>query len=994
MDINAVEVYEKFLGFPEIDSNAGGSSVAERFYRHCKEHIAFPELPKDLDIRLRVLSIGTGYGRADFPLLKAYIEHYEETQPYSSLWFDIECVDRSGNFLKELQKTVENDRYKIFGDKQLQPAQGIEGFLAHGNSASGKSKITIRSYFGRIEDHITRQVFANKEDNYHCIIGILSLQCVANMKVIFPKILASLRDGGAIIIGEVTAEASWLAKPPPPQFALDQHFNRRWHGLWRDWHYTLRKWGINRRLRLFMPHNFSLLIDSLKKEDSGFKNGIKPEHSEFHWKRIINQEVFSAVKQLIRSDGWKNCVSSLYLPVWEYREKEQIGNKIIDELETSKDRELSLEWKDFRTDIQFTNGIKLYVYLKDRHENEKTYTRNLQLSVLLNSSETLREQGLYWYSQFESSNVRTFHQLSDSLRQHIEVDRGCFLAMISVVNSGESKTATKVSKVSVGGRLIPSLIQTPEDEYKRKFFEGLNLNIKDKDERTSLQRIWLWLYMLYLCMSKKGKFSERAHNIQEIFNFDTDFKCVVVMDSDQESITFHESQLILKLDRRRHEELRQKVWRYIAEEMAPICSSIVNWETSSEIRAVEAIEEFWDKSSYIINVMKHGCDFLDMAFNDSFDLNPGLEDRLFGRHNFGKILEIKEGVFRSWASSGSGIYKDLKEMNLVKPFEHKRVEEIWHITVAPLYLFSIMMYEVGTRYIFHVPNTVRDLSSIWSGYHIFMHAHEFSYFTQNKHYPQLNNTYSRFIEPFDSLIYQDMVKEFESHGRKLGVQDGMAKKELDITHNTFDYFITFLENEKNKIKTFSLEAKNCLFFVNTTLSSYIKGNFHDHSIDSPFGSNLRDYVLLAATGAAATIRGRKKNAAKIVPNAQALVNFLGFKEVTTNFTRKPSIIKKESFATMFVHCAKQAMYHTACHKLEAELTGESLNIEVLINNNYVQVTITNPGAPPKDPSQESKDKSYLKVFGDYFGAHTIKGPEYNESIQKWVTCFSMEKNLR
>jgi hypothetical protein len=84
-ELNPAELYEQFLGFP----HEGEKNYYDEFYKFCKENIVFPV---NNDVKeINILSIGTGYGRADLPFIKAF---FEANEPFVNT-FNIYCIDPS-----------------------------------------------------------------------------------------------------------------------------------------------------------------------------------------------------------------------------------------------------------------------------------------------------------------------------------------------------------------------------------------------------------------------------------------------------------------------------------------------------------------------------------------------------------------------------------------------------------------------------------------------------------------------------------------------------------------------------------------------------------------------------------------------------------------------------------------------------------------------------------------------------------------------------------
>jgi hypothetical protein len=572
MDINRpipAEVYEKFLGFPEYQE---GQKDVERFLVHCTtllDNLKEVHLPEQRV--LRVLSIGTGYGRADLPFIKAYIDRCEKLIADHSLSFQVDCVDPSPDFQEMLENTLKNDLYHykfFFENPQFSQAIEKNTFQASGKSASGKSNVFINAYTQSLTKYLSElsNIDDDNQSTFHCIVAILSLQCIKHLKIIFPRLLEKLRYSGIIVIGETCSEGAWLSKPPPIWVPKTKS-NSRWYRLWTDWHNALYKKGINRRIRLFMPDNFQLLVDSL--ESSDFISVIPSKKSEFTWKKTVTSECFSKVAELIKTGGWKNCVSSLHLydqDLGKDPHEDSEKDPVLDILESD-------EWKN-KTDTDYENGIRPYVY-RNGNENLLNYKQTLQKVVLENSERTIREQGISRHIRAEKiikekSRENRLIQLVQSLIQHVEIDNGCFIIGLSVSYSHTSTCA-------IGGALTPCSKVSIDKGKASEFYEKLNLF--ESDAKT-YQRVWLWLYTLYLALAKRP--SAVADRLYRIFELNSAFDCTVDMYAERETLHVSRRGISIELKRDRMKAVRETVWNSL-EKLTDKKREVAKWEKESKV---------------------------------------------------------------------------------------------------------------------------------------------------------------------------------------------------------------------------------------------------------------------------------------------------------------------------------------------------------------------------------------------------------------------------
>lgn len=763
------ETYEKFLGFPRNE--------AEKFYRVCKDEIRFPEIkPGDKDRTLRILSIGTGYGRTDFPLIKAYIEHYEQSTPLtestgpnedmSNLTFHIDCIEPSLSFQEMLRGALDRDEYELFSNKDVLRTVSDEIYSISGMSTSKKSKIIINARPMKAEDYLNIyfQDDPRPDPLFHCIIAVLSLQFIPNtsMKRVFSQVLSLLCERGLIIVGEVCEEAAWLARKPPEllnrENVTDSH--RRWFDLWSDWHKVLQDQGINRRLRLFLPHDFGLFRGTL--ERSSFISASSNESIDFIWENIIPKDLFHRIVEFIRKGKWKECVSSLYVEDTETMENK--GVQILDAIKNENDPALTGAWRT-EDRATLTNGIRLWVYCKARHfqDSDSYYGKILQDVILHQSTMTLEKQGLLeptikriqrederdekennkQSSEFFQTLVTSkLKQLTLSLKQHIELDTGSFVISMRVYPD-------KRTEAWISGTLIPPARNSNGKDRASMFFDGLI--IPQKEPQIQYTRSWIWLYMLYLCVAKR--MSHIAATLKKELELNDNFNIIITLDGTEESFRRSDSLMHLTLSKVRMQELRTHLWNIINEEPSKI-AEVVDW---GETEVVKRIETLWGEKSPLVRALRDGTELPEVfSLSASSDFVDTVKKTIFGTEFIQKIEDGFNQLFHTWAEKKTGIYLALKNL-LADTKRPDEVKSLWMDFIAHFYLFSIELLEDGVNYLFHTPHGVADLDSVWGGFQIFLGKTESDCFIDLDPIPVLKSNFTAFIHPFDSVVYNDSI---------------------------------------------------------------------------------------------------------------------------------------------------------------------------------------------------------------------------------------------
>jgi len=687
------EVYEKFLGFPK------DSDESERLYKYCKQLLSkLSEVKPNNQGSIKILSIGTGYGRADFPFIKAYIERCEELIQSQPLFFKIDCIDPSKDFLKMLRSTLEESKYDIFLEKPESYNQSDLSFKIEGRSLSHESKIVINGYHQTLSDYFEDQ----EEALFNCIIAILSLQHIKNLKKIFPKLLVNLGKQGLILIGETCSGGAWICEPPSLLFQPEERNSKRWYGLWTDWHKALMNNGINRRIRLFLPHYLSSLISSL--EHTGFQSIIpagNSKHVNFVWQKNVKAEVLLDVKELILNGNWEKYVSSLYIPDQISNKRYPIRDKIFEFLK-SDNKGLSGEWKYEESDVKYENGLRFYAYVKgnDGSPNREFYKQKLQNAVLQNSTKTVFKQGLDSFpikpnTEYGEKQIIQKHLLQ-SLIEHIEIDNGCFCVGLSVKKKQTSKSA-------MGGSLIPCSDINMKDVNRDKvlaFFRELGLNNADQKTYT---RVWIWLYTLYIALATKP--SAVAEDIRKAFGMQTSFNCIVNMDK-EEDIEVSGRELCLKLNIGRMKRLRKEVFQILRKSYR--INQIAKWKNKSE--AVRELEDIWGQDNPLIKFLRPNSSYkFPKVFYPEKPLvfTEAQKDILFDAVTLKKIKD----EFNKWVEEKPeyGILGKLKWVANKKLLNVNPLQ-LWTQSFSQFYWFALLLAEEDINYVFHAPSL--ELSAV------------------------------------------------------------------------------------------------------------------------------------------------------------------------------------------------------------------------------------------------------------------------------------------
>ena len=868
MDINRpipAEVYEKFLGFPE------DKDVASQFYQHCIN--IFDNLPSPQKIgtsEIKVLSIGTGYGRADFPLLKAYIKQYEELGLDRRLSFVVDCVDSSPDFQNMLGEALENDtaHYRIF-KKNPDFFKDIKKktFCATGKSASGNSKVVINGYCKTLTEFLSEMSKANDGSKplFHCIIAILSLQYTKHLKITFPRLLEKLRHSGIIVIGETCAEGAWISKPPPLRYIpMAKTNNKRWFDLWTDWHKVLRNNGINRRLRLFMPHDFRLLIDTL--ERACFRSIIPNGKSEFIWQKTVTSEVFCEVVKLIQNGEWKNCVSSLYPFDQDFSKSGNIGTRIINILK-SEEGWLNGEWKNNEANTTYENGLRFYIYEKinEKLTNYDGYKQILQKLILDSSNRTLRRQGIYEYIRTEETEEEKYQyallvQLVQSLNQHIELDNGCFTIGLSV-SSG------KASKSVMGGSLIPCSNTSIRRGVASKFFENL---LPPNSNEGVHSRVWIWIYTLYIALAKRP--SAIADRIYKTFQLNSGFDCTVDMDAEIETFDFSRRGISVQLNNHRVKSIRKHVFSILKQNALNQIKDVAEWNPESEV--VRALEYRWGEDSPLVKSLRNVLSLHSNSIRTSEQKNRKSEhshslpktfysaqpfiftdaeiEVLCGKNTFNEIRCKMYELFKDWALDETvpGIYSILQKLYHEQLFSDNPIE-LWTEVFAQFYMFGLMLHETGINYILHIPGIEFNKANIWGGFQLFMDKEEYVFCKDMNNVPSLSDSFHIFMSPFDLIPLLSLVSQQIEDKARTGISHSLPyavsiimdrllalEKSIEIfrkDHNTkiFDLLPPEIKKFKVSVELYQTAVQAALLSRGVSEEAFCKSIPHIGWIEKP-----------------------------------------------------------------------------------------------------------------------------------------------------------------
>jgi hypothetical protein len=772
LEENPAELYEQFLGFPHEEEK----NYYDEFYKFCKEKIIFPR--NDNVKEINILSIGTGYGRADLPFIKAFIE---KNEPIANT-FNVYCIDPSEFFARKLYYNLCSSfegKFSIFSKKpKKKKPDRYETFFIEGVGISGKSFIKIVFFKKDLQQFL--DTMGSSNIGFHCVMSFLSLQFVSKVKLLLPKLLAKLEKNGIIVIGEACKHAAWVATPPPLIFHESDKNYYCWYKLWSDWHKILRIKGIIRNIRLFPPHDFSLIFKFFDASNSFYKRkpiGNKDGIIEFYWEKALPPGIFKKIIKYIEEGKFKGIVSSIDLS--EFSSGKEILALLKDD-EFIKINNLYGTWRDWeRTgdSLYFLNGLGIHFFSKEKDLSNEEYEKFFQKIILGNSFRTVEKINLNESSMDKERNsIKSppiFPIISMSMKQYIEVDKGAFIIPICVRPNAEAIA-------SISGSYIPAskVFIERKEEYK-EFFKGFDLLEGETEEKKKelIPRYWLLLHELSLKLTERQ--SSTAPEIQQVLNLDPSFDVIVDMDADSEEIiTISRSSISFKLQGARFKALRQRVWNIINDnekfkEKFKELNDRPKKEEREPKKVIKQLKSFWGEST-IEKLFDENYGLKDSFAPVSF-FKPAVAediiDNLFGKESFNQIRIACQSLFDRWKQQ-SGIILKLDEIKKSQGFEYDS-ERIWTI-LCQLYKYGIYIYEKDLMYVFHISLPMNKRTNVWGAIHLFMHKKEASYFITES--LELTDLFYKFILPFDNLLYREVHSlQIESVGEEKGEKAGTKK---------------------------------------------------------------------------------------------------------------------------------------------------------------------------------------------------------------------------
>ena len=635
------ELYEKFLGFtPEEEANLC-KKAGEIWKSALAGNITLATCSE-----ARVLSIGTGYGRVDMPMIKALIQYWEG-QSDGPRSFHIVCVDPTEHFWKKLADYLSEDdkHYRIFADRPKREDSNLykNYQVFHGASATRESTVTIELCPVGLDDFLKER----KAERFQYILGILSLLMLPNIQTTVPSTLEQLDPDGIFVAGQVSANGMnlWLSAPPPPiPPAYIRHNSEylRWYGMWQEWHNALRLFDYNRRLRVFMPHYSKPLSDAL--ENVGYLcpiNGCKQRHDDcerlqFQAERRVDGETIHQILEQIRIGGLHRTISSLSIteladirvgdaqlistksgkahPATEVLLQPQpfvkhLVRHLVPALKQSEPdgpeaQESNTKWwsEAMEKGVSFQNGIRFLVFRKPNScetiKKGKELKVALQQAILDRAAETVHEQRLHRpdASKKEEGQDELNRQLVESMIHAISHDRDAAVAAISVIK-GQPHAC-------ISGPLIPvsheAMMTNGISKLSREFFYPL-LGEQITNPCVVWPRVWLWLLTLNLTGSKRV--TDIASVLKKTFGIKGDLNVVVNYAAERESIDFHEDEISISLRVDRAQILRAEAWKWIKEYCGAsgILTAIMDWDRDH--KAVQELEAAWESQPAIIRSM-------------------------------------------------------------------------------------------------------------------------------------------------------------------------------------------------------------------------------------------------------------------------------------------------------------------------------------------------------------------------------------------------------
>jgi hypothetical protein len=744
------DLYQGLLGFPS--GAPAQSQLAARLQTAFRNHFCTRlKVSRDQGVR-HILSIGTGYGRIDLPLIAGYIAHVEDSvRPNALSGFEVSCIEPDPSFLGRLREHIRQENCP-FGPGCTSAASehdGQVGHVIHGTTASGKSSLTLRLVQQRIED------FLRSTDRlqvaYDLMVSALSLQFVTDLKRVFPELMCRLVGDGAgtIVLGESFSQGAWLSVPPEP---VPPGADQAWWRLWQAWHQVLSRADINLRLRLIMPHNLRVLLDAMA--SSGFVR-VVPKPLDFEWQHRVSKHVMAQFVAAIQSDGWRGTISSLALPTDE-------APGLLDTLmKTSKDWQAA---RDGHLSVIYENGVRLRAFRsppgsgRQKDRGYLKYRQRLQSRVLSTSTRTVRDQGLLRTAAYsrDSTMGRALESMTESMRQHLEYDEGCFLVTKTV--DGEAPNACMACTLSPAAD-----VASPES---RAYFNDLGLGVRTTVVK---RRAWLFLYMLYLALPLRPSRSlNRLMMVCRLPPPPTDV--CVRMDEEEEELSLSEGVANFTLAATRCKEFRKRTFSHIRSDpsLSAHFREILSWDSASA--AVQAAIGFWGQDSAVVKAMAEDeTPFPPLLSRPKDPEFGGMRHvdhtALFGRNGVDALQRLMEGLLKDWASDDEpqGILQTLRLLQET-PGTNDDASDHYREIVGAFYATCLFLPYERLVYHDHIAARLRDTSELTAGFHIFLRQSD---------YKMLQRHFEEFIVPFDYANYSHMVNAMGTRRLFLQIRGGM-----------------------------------------------------------------------------------------------------------------------------------------------------------------------------------------------------------------------------
>ncbi len=791
---NMAQLYESFMGFERQENE----EKIKAFFKKMLVGLDKPCFKQGRKkINIRILSIGTGYGRIEIPFFHSYIQWVldkagREIDASREIQFDIICVEPQPSFLDKLNSELDYFRKNI---KQTRAKNKFR--VLTDVKAKTLGEIDFRKKPFRVR--------------FHCVIGILSMQFETKLKTVFPLLLQNISPEGILLIGDADNHGKWVSTPPKKaeRPVLKEHI--LWYEIWRRWHGLLRENWINNRLRIFTAHDSSVLVNTAI--DTGFRN---ISEKSFSWNISIDSAVLKQVFDNVRDGKWKISVSSLYV---EDLHKAKI---ILDELEEQFWSKI-----DEGKTIEFCNGLRFHLLQRDPKTSDSAKDNLLQKSVLRSSHRNLQNQGLHWYAELVGekqnlSRTKLLEHLTRSLSRHLEIENGSFVVGLSV-NPHELSAPHACS----AGHLVPFSTAAYSDqriEDTKEYFSGLACTDEIPLDIAG-PRVWLWVYTIYVVMGYR--MSVFVETLRRNLELSANFTCAIGYGGNKELIDYSStlSQLFFSLEEDKAKELRKTIWSFLNENCQITLSEVCNWSENSD--TVGALNRIWGKNSPVIKYLERTNEQTshDSKQEDTpYSFYPG-DDGVIASDDKGLmnlllnsdlLVELKKTI-ESWKTENIGIEDgSFKSITLKRVFSEERYD--WDDVLLTLYICSLFVSEKGLRYIFHIPAAFRNMNSYWAGWHIFLDYREFSVIEETSYKKEgaarLNELFDQFIAPFDLIQYQNIISP--------EVESLLRIREIESRNQTDAHETNYILGLANLLLDYVTNLPTCNEKLNNTVLEYVR----------------------------------------------------------------------------------------------------------------------------------------------------------------------------